>query len=443
VPEAPDFEACAVVRRLSQGPLYDTYLARHGELERPVLIKSLHGVVASASPGAQALEREARLLRQLDHHNIVRVLDFVRRPDRVWLVLDHEPGASLAELLEQRAPIDARTASAIALCVARALAHVHAAGVVHDAVSPGHVWLTERGRVRLSSFEHADEIGGSSAALRAASASLEAPYLSPEQVLGGPARPESDVFSFGALLYRLLAGHPPFEADDPAALRQAIHRDTPPALAVSPGVTQALSRLVQRCLEKEPEQRFADGSELERALDSVLERPAESELEAAVLGVLARAGLAGQSTPPVSAARPSREAAERSLRRSLGGLVASGLVMLAGGLVIHRMAQVEPPRVAVQQNLPPSAYGALRVVAEPWAHVYVDGKLMETTPFANPILLTPGVHHLRLEHPSAPPERREVELAAGQSLLLEVSMKLGGVVADGGAPEPPRDAGAP
>jgi serine/threonine-protein kinase len=107
------------------------------------------------------------------------------------------------------------------------------------------------------------------------------------------------------------------------------------------------------------------------------------------------------------------------------------------------MAQVEPPRVAVQQNLPPSAYGALRVVAEPWAHVYVDGKLMETTPFANPILLTPGVHHLRLEHPSAPPERREVELAAGQSLLLEVSMKLGGVVADGGAPEPPRDAGAP
>jgi eukaryotic-like serine/threonine-protein kinase len=450
VPEAPDFEACVVVRRLKQGPLYDLYLARHSELERLVLIKSVQGVVAQSSPMAQALEREARLLGRLDHHNIVRVLDFVRRPDRVWLVLEYDAGVSLAELLEQRATIDPRAACVIALGLARALAHVHSAGIVHNAVSPANVWLTQRGRVRLSNFEHAESAAGSANddALQATAAGLETAYLSPEQVLGAPARPESDVFSLGSLLYRMLAGRLPFEAADPAALRQAIHRDTPAALASSPGISPALSRLLQRCLEQEPEQRFEDGGALELALDAVLERPAEGELEAGVLGVLARAGQSGQSVPaPPLEARAAREAAERSLRRSLIALLVTSLVMLAGGLVFHQTVRLEAPRVEVHENLPPAAYGALRVVAEPWAYVYVDGKLMETTPFANPLLLTPGRHHLRLEHPSATPERREVELAPGQSVLIEVSMKLSGVSGDAGAAPPPnlvhegRDAG--
>jgi serine/threonine-protein kinase len=439
VPEAPDFEACVVVRRLKQGPVYDLYLARHRELERQVLIKALQGLVARTSPAADALAREAHLLGRFDHHNVLRVLDFVRRDDRVWLVLEHEPGLSLAELLEQRAPIDARTAALIALCLARALAHLHAAGVVHQGVGPASVWLGERGRVRLVSFEHASDapLAASADELQAVAASLETAYLSPEQVLGAPPRPESDVFSLGALLYRLLAGRPPFEAKDTALLRQAIHRDPPPALETAVPVTPALLRLVQRCLEKDPEQRFSSGAELERVLDEVLEHPTDSEIEASVLGLLTRAGLTVPNVPAaVGASAASRQGAERSLRRAVGGLIATGLVMVAGGLVIHRMAHQDPLRVDVRQNLPPSAHGALRVVAEPWAYVYVDGKLMETTPFASPLLLTPGVHHVRLEHPSAAAERREIQLAAGQNLLLDVKMKLTGAVADAGAPPP-------
>lgn len=370
---------------------------------------------------------------------MVRALDFVRRDERVWLVLEHEPGLSLAELLEQRAPIDARTAALIALSLARALAQLHAAGVVHQGLGPASVWLGERGRVRLISFEHASSTSATASAdeLRAVAASLETAYLSPEQVLGAPPRPESDVFSLGALLYRLLAGRPPFEGKDAALLRQAIHRDPAPALETSTPLSPALARLVQRCLEKDPEQRFASGAELERVLDVVLEHPTESEIATSVLGLLTRAGLTVPNVPSALAATTaSRQSAERSLRRAVGGLIATGLVMLAGGLVIHRMAHQDPLRVDVRQNLPPSAHGALRVVVEPWAYVYVDGKLMETTPFANPLLLTPGVHHVRLEHPSAAPERREIRLAAGQSLLLDVKMKLTGAVPDAGAPPP-------
>jgi eukaryotic-like serine/threonine-protein kinase len=437
VTEALDFEACVVIRRLKQGPVYDLYLARHRELERQVLIKALQGLVARTSPAADALEREAHLLARLDHHNVVRALDFVRRDDRVWLVLEHEPGVSLAELLEQRAPIDARTAALIALCLARALAHLHTAGAVHQGLGPSAVWLGERGRVRLTGFEHAssDTTTQSSEELAAVAASLETAYLSPEQVLGAPPRPESDVFSLGALLYRLLAGRPPFAGKDAAGLRQAIHRDAPAPLETALPISPALSRLVQRCLEKEPEQRFASGGELERQLDAVLEHPPDSEIEASVLGLLTRSGVAVPNVPAAAEPRASRQDAERSLRRSVGALVATGVVMVAGGLVIHRMAHQDPLRVDVRQNLPPTAYGALRVVAEPWAYVYVDGKLMETTPFANPLLLTPGVHHVRLEHPSAAPERREIVLAPNQSLLLDVRMKLtGAAVTDAGAP---------
>jgi serine/threonine-protein kinase len=315
---------------------------------------------------------------------------------------------------------------------------------VHQGLGPSSVWLGERGRVRLTSFEHASSTtpATSSDELTAVAASLETAYLSPEQVLGAPPRPESDVFSLGALLYRLLAGRPPFAGKDVPALRQAIHRDTPAPLEPSPELAPALARLVQRCLEKDPEQRFPSGAELERALDGVLEHPTEGEIEASVLGLLARAGLTVPNVPaPVTDPRALREGAERSLRRSLGALAATGLVMIAGGLVLHRMAHDAPLRIDVRQNLPPTSYGALRVVVEPWAHVYVDGKLMETTPFANPLLLTPGVHHVRLEHPSSPPERRQIELAPGQSLLLDVRMKLTGPVPDAGAPPPPRAAG--
>lgn len=443
MPDAPDFEACVVERRLKLGPVYDLYLARHTLLGRAVVIKALEGQVAATSPAAQRLEHEARLLARVSHDNIARVLDFVRQPERVWSVLEHEPGFALADLLLERPALERRAAAAVALGVARALDELHDSGIVHNALSPANVWLTERGRVRLQNLEHATSLRDPALAepLDGAGESTDTAYLTPEQITGEPTTPASDVFALGVLLYRLLSGRLPFAGNDPAAVRAAIRHELPtPLESVVPEVPPELARIVQRCLEKDPEQRFASASEVARALEHFLERPAQRELERAVRGAIARAGLGGEPDEVGLSldTRAARAPLERALRRALGALVVTSLVMLAGGLALHKNARIDDAQ-ARRDDLPPSAYGALRVVAEPWAHVYVDGKLMETTPFAEPLRLTPGRHYVRLEHPQTKPVRREVELVAGETLLLDVSLSLGSGTPDAGAP---RDAGA-
>jgi serine/threonine-protein kinase len=122
--------------------------------------------------------------------------------------------------------------------------------------------------------------------------------------------------------------------------------------------------------------------------------------------------------------------------------------LLVGGAGLHLWLDAESrgPRQA-ERAAHATERGELLVVAHPWAHVFVDGQKFETTPFATPIQLGAGVHHVRLEHPSAPPERREIELRPAERIVLEVSMNLGQALPDAGAgellePETARDAGS-
>jgi hypothetical protein len=124
-------------------------------------------------------------------------------------------------------------------------------------------------------------------------------------------------------------------------------------------------------------------------------------------------------------------------------LIAVSLLLLVGGAVLSGWLEAEHPSAAPAARHWTSENGAeLLVVADPWAHVFVDGEQLETTPFATPLRLAPGEHFVRLEHPHAPAERRRVALAAGQRVLLEVTMQLEPEARDAGVEAAP-DAGAP
>jgi serine/threonine-protein kinase len=449
VESVPAFEGCHLVERVESGPVADLFRAVQQPLGRPVLIKALSTSILPSSPFAATLEREARLLAELHHPNILHVYDFVRRDDRMWLVLEDVDGFSVHAVLGKTPKLDQRAATAIALEVARALEHAHQRGIIHRDVQPRNVLISRRGDVKLVNFAIAvDERLPSLPELLDGRGNPAAPaYMSPEQILGEPADPRSDLFSLGVVLYEMLTGSRPFEGPDDRTTTQRIRHDPPPPLAqAAPHVPPALERAVYRCLEKLPTDRFRSAGELTRALEDILVTTGADGAATPVLSVLHDAGfVAPPKAPRDTAAAKFSHVAAPSVARIVAVLALFGTLIAAGGAAIQlasgRSSAQGPARVASRLELVPAEAAYLRVVAEPWAHVVIDGQQVATTPHARPIPLPPGTHYVRLEHPDAPVERRTIELVAGETTLLDV--KLSVAVSETVTPEPAGGAAEP
>lgn len=450
--DLPEFDPYLTLRRLERGPSYELFLARHPSLPRQVWIKALRPEVPLSSSVARRLEREGEVLALLDHAGILGIHDCVKRAPRLWLVLEAVEGWSLAEVLRAArsaamAP-DVTGAVALALGTARALEHAHQAGVVHGALEPRHLLVSDRGQVKLTGFSLALLGEGLDRdSLDTEPGLSEASYLSPEQALGDRPDARSDLFSLGVVLYELLAGRHPFHGGGERITAHEIRHLQPPALRdANPEVSPELERIVRRCLEKAPERRFSSAGRLARALEHVLGSEARTELEALVLQALTRRGLPAASATraqPAPEDRVEQQRARRGLRHALIGLIATSALLLVGGALLSHWIEAQHPAAEPPSKQWTSATGGeLLVVAEPWAHVYVDGELLETTPFATPLRLAPGEHFVRLEHPNAPAEGRRVELAPGQRVVLAVTMLVQRTLSDAGVASLEHDAGA-
>src|SRR5215471_1621842 len=137
--DEPAFDGYRVVAKIRSGPITDLYRAEQIELGRLVFIKALGRGILPASPFAAALEREARLLTELDHPGIIRVLDFVRGERAMWLVLEYVDGWTLEDLIAQKGKLTPEGAVAVALAITDALAHAHGRGVIHRDLQPHNV----------------------------------------------------------------------------------------------------------------------------------------------------------------------------------------------------------------------------------------------------------------------------------------------------------------
>lgn len=430
----PEFEGVQIVEKLRSGSIADLYHGLQQPLGRPVLIKALSSSILPSSPFAATLEREARLLAELHHPNILHVHDFVRRGDRMWLVLEHVDGWSLDELLAKTGRLAPAPATAIALEIARALEHAHQHGIVHRDVQPRNVLVARRGQIKLVNFAVAvDERLPTAPELLDGSSAFGGPlYMSPEQILGEPADPRSDLFSLGVVLYEMLSGRRPFDAPDDRSATQRIRHDAPVPLArLVPTLPGSLERAVMRCLEKMPSDRFFSASELALALEAVLAEQDGGSVREHVRRALEDAALidAGPKSSGEPAPKLRTEAPPAPLRKAILGLAVCSALVVVGGAVLSWTAWRQGGHTVIRGRstrleLAPSRAAYLRVVAEPWAHVFVDGQKVETTPFARPIPLRAGTHYVRLEHPNAPTERRTVRLVAGETVLLDVKMSI-------------------
>jgi len=265
---------------LSTTSMADVRVATDLLLERPVVVKLL-------APDAERyrFEREAQAVAALSHPNIVQLFDYGEEEGRPYMVFEYLPGGSLEQRLDAALRLPDEDTARIAAEIAAGLAHAHARGVVHRDMKPGNVLFDVEGRAKIADFGIA-RIGGIDTITKAGMVLGTAAYISPEQARGESTTPASDVYSFGVLLYRMLSGRLPFEAQSPVELA-AMHRDVeaPPLASIRPDAPVSLAELVTSALAKRPEARPADGAALLEALDLGQRKNIGREAETQVVGV--------------------------------------------------------------------------------------------------------------------------------------------------------------
>jgi serine/threonine-protein kinase len=427
------FGSSRVLKVIASGPLTEVYLAEQQPLARGVAVKALKSSISPSSPFAFTLAREAELLGSLRHENIPRLLDFAQTESAMWMAMELCDGFSLREVIDAAKRIEPGATVAIAFAIARALSHIHDRGIIHCDIRPSNILVSRSGDVMLIDFgsAQAQDLPSSPEPVDGQTVLGNPAYMSPEQILGESIDARSDLFSLGIVLHEMLAGRRPFDDEDQRTAAHRVRHDEAATLAAELRVPRALSQVVATCLRKLPSDRFGSASELRGALDDVASSLGATPRRHLIGSMLARARLIDRPAAivdrePMDA--PSLQPARASILGAARMLVLMLALIVVGGALIHFAfrTDIEASSAAGggSLELTPAHPGYLRILARPWAHVIVDGQHVDTTPFARPIPLAAGVHHVTLRHPNATDERRIVRLAPGERVVLDVTMAI-------------------
>jgi eukaryotic-like serine/threonine-protein kinase len=260
-----------ILRRIGSGGIGAVYAAEHVALGHRVAVKLLRGAAAADASETARLRREAQLQVSIEHPNVVRTLDLDQTPDgSIYVVMELLRGVSLAERLRE-GPVSPGQAVPMFISVCRALEAAHRLGVVHRDLKPGNVFLCDDATYKVLDF-------GMSKFAQAESLTQEGytlgtpEYMSPEQCIGAPVDPRSDIYALGILMYEALTGDIPIQSRNRRDLLELHQREVPqpmrvrrPDLDISP----MLDSIILSCLAKRAAQRPQTAKDLERLLANI------------------------------------------------------------------------------------------------------------------------------------------------------------------------------
>ena len=266
---------------LGAGGMGEVYRARDLQLAREVAIKVLPPSLSRDPDRLRRFEQEARAAAALNYPNILAVYQMGTYEGAPYLVSELLEGGTLREQL-LRGPLPLRKAVEYGIQAARGLAAAHEKGIVHRDMKPENLFVTKEGRIKILDFGLAKLTETRARVAEAGTTTMTSTepgvvmgtvgYMSPEQVRGSAADHRSDIFAFGAILYEMLTGKRAFQRPTSAETMSAIlNEDPPPVSQTAINLPPALQRVVQRCLEKSPEQRFQSASDLAFALEALSE----------------------------------------------------------------------------------------------------------------------------------------------------------------------------
>jgi serine/threonine protein kinase/Tol biopolymer transport system component len=310
---------------IGAGGMGEVYRARDGRLNREVAVKVLSASFAADRERVARFSREAQAASALNHPNILAVFDIGTYEGAPYLVSELLEGSTLSARLEN-GPLPPSRAIAFARQVAAGLAAAHEKGIVHRDIKPENLFVTTDQRIKILDFGLASQETGTEAEATRMRPLTHAGvvmgtvgYMSPEQVRGQPTDPRSDIFSFGAVLYEMLCAKRAFTGASAVEAMHAILEADPPELsAATLQSSPALARIVSRCLEKNPADRFHSAHDLGLALESIA---------------------AGSGITPASVEAPPRA---RFSFSQIAAALAIGIVAAGAGALLHRRFAAQP-----------------------------------------------------------------------------------------------------
>jgi serine/threonine protein kinase len=318
------YELQAVV---GSGGMSSVYRARDTVLERTVAIKILHEHFSGDPAYVERFRREARALAQLNHPNIVTVIDRGEYEGRQFIVFEHVEGDNLKELIEREGQLPVDQALGLVHQVARGLAFAHEHGVVHRDVKPHNVLIDEDGVAKVTDFGIARSLEPADGLTETGTLLGTSEYIAPEQASGHRVDDRSDQYSLAAVLYELLAGEPPYTGQNFMAVALKHLQDPVPSVRdVRPDVSPRLDAIVARALAKRPEDRFPSTDAFMAALEAA--RADTDSAPAADVGHT-------QIIPPHGPLPPRTERSRRGIPLPIVlALIAVGVAALVLALVI-------------------------------------------------------------------------------------------------------------
>ncbi len=428
-----------IIKLLKKGSITDICYGYDNLKRKYCLIKLLNPSIISDKEIVKRFEREAKILKKLNHKNIVKFYDFVEYNGTFALVLEYIEGITLKEFIQENKNIDLSVKLFIIHEILKGISYLHKKGVLHRDLKPSNVLISRKGEVKIGDFglsihQEFTKITNSGELMGTPS------YIAPEIFEGKKYSPESDIFSLGVVFYELFAGFNPFSGDTLAETMSKILTKKQKSLYDCGYADNSISSLIEKMLEKKPEKRFRNAYEILNILKEYERLIAKGERlirDYMTKGSTHEPGIKTRAMSFVNYFLILLLMFALSVKKAKYKRFETednpAFVVKKTETIIKRDKNKESPKKIkkekarifkkknITQNNP--KWGYLKVNILPWAEIIIDDSIFERTPVAYPIKLKEGIHRLLIKNPEFPVIKKTVKISLQDTFKINIDIK--------------------